>query len=240
MMMRFAGDDSVRRGRPKTKIDRAPPEGFQTYDDLTKNLDAGGWYLELAGRQRCAFVFAHYKPEDWPRLKPDFEAGYGPIIDPLEMDRVMGRAEPVAKVETPQDLEAAQFNRRLVIDLDPGCLDDVLFPKINDLLKAARREREEEKEKERERERPRARASTKAKAKPNRHISFEAWANHKILALYDLQLTGYDLMGQRKQLAEWLFPEIADPKARGDKYDRARVADGSFSRALKAPRMVLS
>jgi hypothetical protein len=193
-MMRFAGDDRVRRGRPKTKIDGAPQEGFQTYDDLTKNLDGRGWYREL---ESLRMRLEADKLEDWPHLKSDFEAGFRPIIDPLEMDRIMGRAEPVAKVETPQHLKAAQFNRRLVIDLDPRCLDDVLVQKIKDLLKAEREQ------------------------KPTRHTSFEAWANHRILALYDLHLKGYDL-DCRKQFAGWLFPEIADLKARGDKYDRAR------------------
>jgi hypothetical protein len=163
------------------------------------DLDARGWYHELEARERRRFLAAHCRPEDWPWLKEEFAAGFKPIDDPQEMDRLMCRTEPVAKVETPLHLEVAQFNNRLVLEIDPMCLKDVLFKKIEDFLQAAR----------------------KQKQRPSRHIPSEAWRNHRLLTLHSLQLAGYDLRRSRKQLAEWLFPEIANPKARGDKYDRA-------------------
>ena len=112
----------------------------------------------------------------------------------------MCRNEPVAKVETLLDLEVAQFNGRLVLEIDPKCLNDELIQGVEDFLEAARED----------------------KRRPSWHISFDAWSNHRIIPLYDLQLKGHDLGRWRKQLAKWLFPEIADEKARGDKYDRAR------------------
>jgi hypothetical protein len=171
-------------------------------DKLTASLDPQGWYREFESRRRLAYIRKHYDHEDWPQLETVFAAGLKPVHDPREMDRLMCRTEPVAKVETPVDLSVALYNGRLVVEIDPSCLDDVLFQKIKNLLKAERQ--------------------TQVKSKPNRHISLEAWVNHRILSLYDLQLNGYDLSRRRKQLAKWLFPEIANPKARGDKYDRAR------------------
>ena len=102
--------------------------------------------------------------------------------------------QPVAKVETPEDLNVARFNSRLVLEVDLDCLDDVLFQKIKEFLKVARERRNE-----------------------NRVAAYRSrpWSSHRILTLYDLQLNGYPLRRGRKQLAKWLFPEIADPKARG-------------------------
>jgi hypothetical protein len=83
-----------------------------------------------------------------------------------------------------------------VLEIDPNCPDEILFEKIATVLKRARN-------------------------KPARRINTKAWAEHRILALYDLRLMGYDLSKDRKQLAAWLFPEINNEKPRGDKFDRA-------------------
>jgi hypothetical protein len=205
----FAGDDGKRRGRRPSKVTSTAPFDLAADDKLMAGLDARGWYRELATRRRRAFVVAYYRPEDWPRMEREFAAGLKPIDDPQEMDRFMCRTEPVAKVETPLDLEVAQFNGRLVLEIDPYCLKKVLFRKIEDFLEAAREQ--------------------KPKPKPSRHIPFAAWANHRLITLYDLQLKGYDLRRRRQQLAKWLFPEIDNPKARSDKFDRARK---SLTKAL--------
>lgn len=185
----FAGNDGKRRGRRPSKVTGDAPFDLAADDKLMASLDPRGWRRELGTRQRRAFIVEHYGKESLERTSDD----------PQEMDRLMCRDQPVAKVETPEDLNVARFNSRLVLEVDLDCLDDVLFQKIKEFLKVAREE----------------------KRKPSRHISFEAWSSHRILTLYDLQLNGYLRRG-RKQLAKWLFPEIADPKARGDKYDRAR------------------
>ncbi|MGP0093719.1 MAG: hypothetical protein ACLPKB_27815 [Xanthobacteraceae bacterium] len=119
------------------------------------------------------------------------------VTDPHELDRVLCRAESVAECETAEDLEIARFNGRVVLQIDPACPHDLLLEKIQAVLERAR------------------------DGKPRR-INIEAWAEHRILALYDLKLMGYDLSKERKQLAVWLFPETRDEKARGDKFDRAR------------------
>jgi hypothetical protein len=187
----FVGDDGKRRGRRPSKVSSTAPFDLAADDKLMAGLDPQGWYRELATRERRAFIVAHSGSENGLERSSD---------DPQEMDRLMCRTEPVAKVETPLDLKVAQHNGRLVLEVDPDCLKSVLSHKIEDFLEAAREE----------------------KRKPSRHIPFEAWSSHRILTLYDLQFKGYDLGRRRKQLAKWLFPDIAKPKARGDKYDRAR------------------
>jgi hypothetical protein len=108
----------------------------------------------------------------------------------------MCRTDVVAVCTTSDDLEVAQFNGRLVLEIDPACLDEILFEKIATELKRARNGK-------------------------SRRISTKGWAKHRILALYDLKLRGYHVSKDRKQLSAWLFREINDEKRRGDKYDRA-------------------
>jgi hypothetical protein len=93
-------------------------------------------------------------------------------------------------------VEAAHFNGRLVLEIDPACPDEILFEKIATQLERVRH----------------------GKA---RRINTDAWPAHRILALYDLKLMAYDFSKDRKQLAAWLFPEITNEKRRGDKFDRA-------------------
>src|SRR5271166_4063720 len=188
----FAGDDGKRRGRRPSKVTSTAPFDLAADDKLMAGLDPQGWYRELATRQRRAFVVAHYGPENGLERSND---------DPEEMDRLMCRTEPVAKVETPLDLKVAQFNGLLVLEVDPDCLEDVLFQKLKGLLNAARKEKKKieywltdahtdpaelanllkEKEKIEEKIEGLLEAAREEKRKPNRQISFEAWANHKIL-----------------------------------------------------------
>jgi hypothetical protein len=113
------------------------------------------------------------------------------------MDRLMCRTDVVAECVSTIDLEVARFNGRIVLEIDQNCPNEIIFEKIEAKLNLARA------------------------VKP-RHINPSAWIDHRILALYDLKLCGYNLSKERKQLAIWLFPNIIDQKARGDKYDRAR------------------
>ena len=119
------------------------------------------------------------------------------VTDPIEIDRFMCRTNVVVECKNAKDLEIAHVNSRIVVELDPHCPNERLFEKMKAVLDNARRHRP-------------------------RKINTRAWAEHRILALYDLKLLGYDLSTERKQLSLWLFPEIEDEKARGDKYDRAR------------------
>ena len=117
----------------------------------------------------------------------------------------MCRSEVVAECKTETDLKVARFNGRVVLEIDPACPNELLFQKIGAVLDRAR--------------------NRKA-----RRINTTAWAEHRILALYDLKLMGYDLSKERKQLAAWLFPEIDGEKPRGDKFDRAKeYLDGAIA-----------
>jgi hypothetical protein len=119
------------------------------------------------------------------------------VTDPEEIDRLMCRTDVVVECKTAEDLEIARFNDRIVVEIDPACPNDMLFDKIAALLDRVRSENV-------------------------RRINTKPWREHRILSLYDLKLSGYDLSSERKQLALWLFPEIGDEKQRGDKFDRAK------------------
>jgi hypothetical protein len=177
-----------RPGRPKTKIDSSPPKGFTLHLALMKRLDRYGWYRQLEERRQLDRTGSDPRDPDDPRLRR--------VTDPDELDRVMCRTDVVAVCNTPDDLEVAHFNARLVLEIDHACPDEVLFNKIATELKRVRN----------------------GKSRRNRT---RPWREHRILALYDLKLMGYDLSKDRKQLAAWLFPEINDEKRRGDKFDRA-------------------
>jgi hypothetical protein len=119
------------------------------------------------------------------------------VTDPDELDRMMCRTDVVAVCNTADDMKVAHFNGRLVLEVDPLCPPELVFQKIAIVLKQARR-------------------STP------RRINTKPWVHHRILALYDLRLLGYNLTKERKQLALWLFAEIRNEKARGHKFDRAK------------------
>jgi hypothetical protein len=123
----------------------------------------------------------------------------------------MCRTDVVAICNTQDDLEVAHYNGRVVLEIDPACPDEILFKKIAIVLKRARKGK-------------------------SRRINTRAWEKHRILALYDLKLMGYDLSKDRKQLAAWLFQEISDEKRRGDKFDRAIKYLGAALSSLKTLR----
>jgi hypothetical protein len=180
-------------GRPKVSVEPEPPRDFSRLNALMLRPDVRGWYRELAKRQRR---------QDLKANPPPLKKGR-PIRDPLEMDRVMCRTDVVAECKDETDLDAALFNKRIVLAIDPNCPSDLLFKKIGAIL-----------------DEPRNRHS--------RRINTKHWAEHRILMLYDLELMGHDTSKERKQLAQWLFPEVRSQKSRGDKFDRAmQYLDGA-------------
>jgi hypothetical protein len=151
--------------------------------------------LDLRGWYRQLEERRQYEKTNLDPRDPD-DQRLRRVTDPTERDRVMCRSEVVAVCDTLDDLEVARFNGRLVLEIDLSCPDEILLEKIPAILKLARNRK-------------------------TRRISTKAWAEHHILALYDLKLQGYDLSKDRKQLSAWLFPQINDEKQRGDKFDRA-------------------
>jgi hypothetical protein len=190
MPRRYVVEDG-QPGRPKTDVDTTPPAGFSLHKDLMEGLDVRGWYKEL-GRRHHSEKMAGDPRFIGPR-KPDY-FGLDPVTDPEELDRLMCRTDVVVECNTPEDLKIAQFNGRLVVEIDPTCPNEIVFDKISALIGRVRSIHDQ---------------------------NTKAWKNHRILALYDLKLLGYDLSMDRKQLALWLFPEISGEKNRGDKFDRA-------------------
>jgi hypothetical protein len=184
-----------RPGRRKTKIEQKPPNWFRLRDGLMDKLDARGWYRQLAQRKRT---------EEMDGNPRDVEPWLRQITDPEEMDRIMCRVDVVAECKTANDVKIAQFNGRVVVEIDPAAPKDLLFSKIGTLHDA------------------RGTSIEGTKLHLARRINVTPWKEHRILALYDLKLMDYDLSAERKQLAAWLFPEIDNEKKRGDKFDRAK------------------
>lgn len=174
-------------GRPKVLIDHSPPKDFSRLDALMLRLDDRGWYHELAKRLRREALIAN----------PVSHGEGQPIRDPFEMDRAMCRTNSVAECKDETDLEVARFNKRIVVEIDPNCPDNLLFKQITTILHQTRK-------------------------RHARQINTKHWVEHRILVLYDLELMGYDRSKNRKQLAQWLFPKISSQKAQGEKFDRAK------------------
>lgn len=190
--IRAAGDDDPRPGRPPLDIDQQAPIDISSYDIRAQSLGTHrDWYEALRRIQ----IEAHYRGIEVPK-------GYEIDYDIERRDREMCRSQPVAQVVTERDLAVAHLNGRIIIEIDPGCLPEVLNEKVATLVATTLKNRKVR--------------------KPSRHFSLEALASHGILALFALQMRGYDLSKERKQLAAWLFPKIEGEKARGDYYDRAR------------------
>jgi len=188
-------------GREATEIDLTPPKGFCLHKELMDNLDLTGWYGQLAHRHEQDKL-------GWDGT-PMYEfSEFGlckPLLDPQKIDHMMCRDEIVRECKTNVELEIAQHNNRIVLSIDPACPDAILYSEIMKAIKTI-------------------------KDRIIRSINTTAWTEHRILALYDLKLMGYDLSNERKQLAAWLFPEIQKPKARGDKFDKAKkYLDGAIS-----------
>ncbi|MGJ0393309.1 MAG: hypothetical protein ACR650_11285 [Methylocystis sp.] len=190
----YVGYDGTRAGRPSIRTTAEPPPGFSLHDDLMGSLDASGWYREIAGRLRREGIAQHYRADELARLKEDFCVA--PVDDPFEMDKLMCRKEPVAVVRNETDLRVATFNGRLVIEIDTDVHEEVLLRSIKTVISSCG-------------------------AHPPRRKQFGAWVEHRILAFLDLLLLGYAPEKDRKQMAQWLFPEINDVEERGKKFDRA-------------------
>ncbi|TLG72786.1 hypothetical protein [Methylocystis sp. B8] len=190
----FVGDDGARRGRPAIETVAATPNGFEHYDELMQGLNAYGWYKEIAARLRREVIAQRYSDEELRGWK---EQGLAPYEDPTDIDRFMYRTEPVAVVRDAKDLRIANCNDRLVVEIDVNVHDDVLIRSLKAVIDGRRAQRP-------------------------RRSRFSAWTDHRILALFDLRLMGYNLDGERTQLALWLFPEIENAEVRGRKFDRAR------------------
>ncbi len=140
-------------GRPKTTINTMPPQGFSLHIKLMEGLDARGWYIQLAERRQYEKMGGDPR-DDYFQLRQ--------VTDPEELDRVMCRTDVVAECKTPFDLEVAQFNGRVIVEIDTDCPNTIVFAKIAALLKHVR------------------------KQEP-RLINTKAWQDHRILSLYDLK-----------------------------------------------------
>jgi hypothetical protein len=98
-----------------------------------KRLDPHGWYVQLEERRQLDRADSDPRDPDDPKLRR--------VTDPKERDRLMCRTDVVAVCNTPEDLEVARFNGRLVLEIDPHCPDETLFEKIATELNRTRKKK---------------------------------------------------------------------------------------------------
>ena len=193
-------------GRPKTKTASRPPD-FRSYDDEMQGWDLRQFLVELVRRQREA---------NWEKERTDWEklqvTGI-PITDLGEIDRFLVRPPSVGLIQTKEDADHALNLGMVLIAVDPNT------PNLMERLK-------EQAEEIRAShplliKRGRGRPSDATNVTGISEETVREWRSHRIVTLHELRLKGHDPHKERKQLAEWMFPNIRDRRSRGRKLDRA-------------------
>jgi hypothetical protein len=153
---------------------------------------------------------------NWERERADWEklqvTGI-PITDLGEIDRFLVRPRSVALIRTKEDADHALKLGMILIAVDPNT------PNLMGRLK-------EQAEEIRAShplliKRGRGRPSDATNVAGISEKTVREWRSHRIVALHELRLKGYDPHKERRQLAEWMFPNIKDHRSRGRKLDRA-------------------
>jgi hypothetical protein len=164
------------------------------------------------------------RPEWRERLRdivPDIE-DYRQSNDPREVDRFLARPSSTVELWDPSSRNPELDERAThALDMafalfafDPALPDDEVRARFDTFLAKVRQDR----------------PITLRRAGPGKpsgaaSVSGEhlrRWRAHRILLLFDLMLYGHDPRTERKTLAAWMFPEIKDEMARGNKFDEAR------------------
>jgi hypothetical protein len=210
-------EPDVKYGRPKTKIAREPPRFFRTYDDEMRNWDARRFFRELVIRQGTH----DWEQErgEWKRSKKSAFDPLGetylrgtPVTDPDEINKFLCRPPAVSQITSKEDAIHALRLGLILIAVDPHAPN--LADKLNIEAKKIRAKYPLP-------IKPRGRPSDSIDVVGIDANKVEQWRIHRIVALHELRLKGYDPRKERKQLAAWMFPEIRDKRKRGLKLDRA-------------------
>jgi hypothetical protein len=225
-------EPGVTYGRPKTKIVIKPPRFFKNYDEKMRGWDGRQFLRELVTRQ-AKHDWKKERPE-WAKGLRTFERGrwytskerppwYSPgkpLTDLDEINAFLCRLPPVVQIEVDHALDLGM----ILIAVDPN---------TPDLAKRLRIEAEKIRK---------AHPSPikKRRGRPNKSGDItvippeilNAWRTHRIVALLELRLRGYDPQRQRKQLAAWLYSEQKNQRARGEKLDQAvKLLDDALAAA---------
>jgi len=210
---------SARLGRPPESIP-APPAwlNLAEYDKLCSG-DARDWALLLATREET--LAENEWRKDWQDLLPNINE-VERVNDPAEVDAVLER--PCSTMEfwsaTGDKHSLAEGAAHAVkvgfavFAFDPHLPDDDVRAQFDAFLSRVRSDRE-------------ITVGRAVRGRPTGAPSIGSanlrrWHEHRILLLFDLLLHGYDAGAERKTLAAWMFPEVADVLERGNKFDEAR------------------
>jgi hypothetical protein len=207
----YAGSDE-KPGRPRTPT-VSSPEWFQTYDDAMKGWGAREFLREIVNRQLRHDAERGRKRlrRDWGFLNLSDEAA--PIIDFDEINNFLCRPAAVSQIGSVEEAAHALRLNYILIAVDPNT------PNIEQRLIAEAKKIRKKHRLRLKRSPGRPRSSADTTSPDARKV--QQWRDHRIVALHDLRLNGYDPRKQRMQVAALMFPEIKDQSRRGRKLDRA-------------------
>jgi hypothetical protein len=217
MKRSYYKEPDTKYGRPKTRISKKPPESFRNYDDEMKGWDARRFLREIQNR-----LGKHAWRQEWGE---DWE-GLTPVTDPDEINAFLCRPSAVTQVASKEDAEHALKSGMILIAVDPNTPD--LRKRLEKEVAAIRNKHP---------------LPIKGRGRPGKTtdvagiepVLVDQWRAHRIIALLHLQLSGHDPRTNRKQAAEWMFPEEKDQRKRGLKLDRALEL---LDQAIAACRMI--
>ncbi len=208
MPRRYYKEPDVTYGRPKKKVAKSPPDFFRTYDEEMKGWNARRFMRELVMRQ--GEYYYELRRQEWEGQAPHMQGV--PITDPDEINKFLCRPSAVSEISSKEDADQVLRLGMILIAIDPNTPN--LVERLSAVVKAIRKRHPLKKQ----RGRP-----SKAPDVPGIGLdTVGRWRDHRIVALHDLRLRGYDPRKDRKQLAAWMFPEQKDQRKRGQMLDRSR------------------
>jgi hypothetical protein len=226
-------EPDTRYGRPKRRTADRPLD-FRTYDDEMKGWEVRQFIRELVDRQLKHDWKKH--EGEWSEEPRTFEFGMHsskeravvpglcaggpwnfrgliPLTDLDEINRFLCRPSGVSQIESAEQADNALRLGMILIAVDPNTPD--LARRLGAEAEKIRKAHPLPIKK------PPGRPSGTTDLVGIDANKLEQWRAHRILALHELRLSGYDPTKDRKQIAEWMFPEIKDQRKRGSKLDRA-------------------
>jgi hypothetical protein len=203
-------EPDTKYGRPRIRIKKTPPGSFSLaqHDELASQLDARGYLNEIVRRD----TWHEFKQEH-----PDFrELGIAPGFETVDdINRFLVRLDPVTIVKDGKRAKHALLLNMVLIAIDPNVPD--LEARLRNVGQEIREQHPLPVT------RPPGRPPKSGDIDGVCQADVHAWRDHRVLALRELEHMGYSPGKDRKQLARWLFPEIADETKRGRKFDKAVV-----------------
>jgi hypothetical protein len=189
-----------------------------------------GWgtrqFLKELIRREIGYNWERQRSE-WEDKPPHVPRGLVPVTDLDEINTFFCRLPPVSQITSKEGAIHALGSGLILIAVDPHTPN--LREKLHIEAKKIRAKYPLPIKKKR------GRPTDSANIAGIDANKLEQWRAHRIVALHELGLRESDPKQGRKQIAKWMFPEIKDPRKRGQKLDRAVEL---LDEALAAARVI--